>query len=137
MSSHCGLTKLDQHARAELRTWLNEELGRRQALGRADTRLGAEAIHPIIDVDHGPPSTSIRGGRTKRNRPINVDSESDGDEGEGIARPIRTRPRGTAAVAGPSLMESSQAAKDSAFVQQAIELVASSDTVKEQLADIQ
>jgi chromosome segregation ATPase len=136
MSSHCGLTKMDQIARAELRTWLDEELGKRKASARADTGLGADAIHPIIGANDGPSTTSVRGGRTKRNRATYIDSGSDGDDDENIARSTRTRARATA-VPGSSTMESSQAAKGSAFVQQAIELVTSSQTVKEQLADIQ
>jgi hypothetical protein len=136
MSSHCGLTKMDQIARAELRTWLDEELGKRKASARADTGPGLHAIHPTIGADDGPPMTSVRGGRTKRNRVTCIDSGSDADEVGDIARPTRTRARATV-VPGSSTMESSQAAKDSAFVQQAIELVTSSHTVKEQLAGIQ
>ena len=136
MSSHCDLTKMDQIARAELRTWLDEELGKRKVSARADTGPGVHAIHPIIGAHDGPPMTSVRGGRTKRNRVTYIDSGSDADEVGDIARPTRTRARATV-VPGSSTMESSQAAKDSAFVQQAIELVTSSHTVKEQLADIQ
>jgi hypothetical protein len=138
MSSHCGLTKMDQIARAELRTWLDEELGKRKVSARANTGPGMHAIHPIIGADDGPPMTSVRGGGTKRNRATYIDSGSDGDEDENIDRPTRNRARATAlGVSSTMAAGSSQVAKDSEFVQQAIELVTSSHTVKEQLAGIQ
>jgi len=117
---------------------LDEELGKRKASARADTGPGVHGKHPIIGADDGPPMSSVRGGRTKRNRATYIDLGSDGDEEENIDGPTKNRARATAlAVSSTMAAGSSKVAKDSDFVQQAIGLVTSSHTVKEQLMGIQ
>lgn len=104
---------------------------------RANPRSGVNATEDIID-DGLAPTSLVRGGRTKRTRPISVDSGSDSDEDNYIDRITKARAR-VAAVTESSIMVASsrQASKDSPFVQQAIELVNSSHTVKEQVANLQ
>ena len=136
LSNNCGFTKKDKtarEARVELRKWLDEELARKRAAAIArDKRYGIFALD-------GPPVVAAvdRGGRTKRNRPNYVDSESEGDEDQEVP-PKRTNGRAEVeAATTASDDESSQSAIGSDFVQQAIKLVNSSRTIAKQLAEMQ
>jgi hypothetical protein len=124
---------MDIHARAELRTWLDQALGRRKSLAQANPQVGRAAIDEIIDVEGAGTATVGRGGRTKRNRAMYVDSDSEDDEID-IPRPT-TRSRPAAGIATAPV--ATGPAFESDFVQQAIKLVTSSRTVEQQLADAQ
>lgn len=124
---------MDKDAREELRAWLDKELGRRSALAKANPTFGRAMIDNIIELDINLPVAVRRGGRTKRNRTMYVDSDSEDDGGK-VARPnTRARPATTIDIVpvtkGPAF--------ESDFVQQAIKLVSSSQTVDRQLADMQ
>jgi hypothetical protein len=145
LSSHCGFTKKDKsarEARVELRKWLDEELGRkRKESGRRRVaEIARDETFGIFALD-GPPivETAVRGGRTKRNRPNYADSESDGDDVEVVVQPKRIRAQAGGVVAASTSTESgsSLSAIGSDFVQQAIKLVTSSQTIEKQLADMQ
>ena len=120
---------------------MDEELGRkRKETGkRRAAETARDETFGIFALD-GPPVVAEvdRGGRTKRNRPNYVDLESDGDDIFINVQPKRTRaqPRGVAA-STPIIGESSQSVIESDFVQQAIKLVTSSQTIEKQLADMQ
>jgi len=143
LSNNCGFTKKDKtarEARVELRKWLDEELARkRKETGkRRAAETARDAMFGIFALD-GPPvvATVDRGGRTKRNRPNYVDSESEGDEDQEVP-PKRTNGRAEVeAATTASDDESSQSAIGSDFVQQAIKLVNSSKTIAKQLAEMQ
>jgi chromosome segregation ATPase len=126
---------MDQYVRAELRTWLDEELARRKALADANAGLGVNAIDDNVAVDS---ATALdRGARNKRTRRNDVDSGSDGDDDD-IHQAIRSRGRATAGTSRSTAQAGgSRSAKESDFVQQAIRLVTSSRTVEKQLADMQ
>jgi hypothetical protein len=133
LSAHCGFVKMDIHARAELRTWLDQELGRRKSLAQANPQVGRAAIDEIIDVEGAGTATVGRGGRTKRNQTMYVNSDSEDNEND-MSRPT-TRSRPAAGVATAPVVTGP--AFESDFVQQAIKLVTSSQTVEQQLADMQ
>jgi chromosome segregation ATPase len=118
---------MNDHARAELKEWLDQALIQR---GVARMRPGAG---PIIDVDPAPIGAT-GGGRPKRSRAQYVDSSSE-DEQEEIVPARRTRSNATATAA--TAPGSSSTAVDSDFVQQAIALVTSSQTVERKLANMQ
>jgi hypothetical protein len=111
---------------------MDEELGRkRKETGkRRAAETARDETFGIFALDGPPVVAPDKGGRTKRNRPNYVDSESDGDDIAIDVRPKRTR---AISIQG----ESSTIAISSDFVQQAIKLVTSSQTIEKQLADMQ
>jgi hypothetical protein len=143
LSSNCGFTKKDKtarEARVELRKWMDEELGRkRKETGkRRAAETARDETFGIFALDGPPVVAPDSGGRAKRNRPNYVDSESDGDDIAIDVRPKRARAQaGRVAALTPTSSEQSRSAINTDFVQQAIKLVTSSQTIEEQLADMQ
>jgi hypothetical protein len=79
LSGHCTFKKMDDGARAELRSWLDKEMGRRRDnLARANAVFGRDAVTDLIDVTTAV-GTSAVGGGNKRPRPTYVESDEEGD----------------------------------------------------------
>jgi hypothetical protein len=119
---------------------MDEELGRkrRETGRRRAAETARDETFGIFALDGPPVVAPDRGGRTKRHRPNYVDSESDGDDIAIDVRPKRTKAQIGGVAASASIEgESSSAAIGSDFVQQAIKLVTSSQTIGKQLADMQ
>jgi hypothetical protein len=134
LSKNCAFVKMDATSRMEIRTWLDTELRRRRDLAAANPAFGRDAIAEIIEIDAG---AAPRAGR-KRTR-LNVDEAEEEDEEDGDAdqAPPATRTR-SRIDAGPSRTHGNQEdlAEKSDFVQQAIELVRTSQTNEPQLAKL-
>jgi hypothetical protein len=132
LSKNCAFVKMDATSRMEIRTWLDTELRRRRDLAAANPAFGRDANAEIIEIDAG---AAPRAGRKRIHQ--NEEGTEDVEDGDADQASPATRTR-SRIDAGPSRAHGNQEdpAEQSDFVQQAIELVRTSQTNEPQLAKL-